>query len=40
MVSILLSGAGGKMGQAITRSVHQRTDCKIVAGLDLNPVVS
>ena len=39
MVSILLSGAGGKMGQAITRSVQQRTDCKIGAGLDLNPVV-
>ena len=28
------------MGQAITRSVQQRTDCKIGAGLDLNPVVA
>lgn len=36
MVSILLSGAGGKMGQVITQAVAQRDDCRIVAGIDLH----
>lgn len=31
MVSILLCGAGGKMGQVITQAVAQRSDCGIAA---------
>ena len=38
MISILLSGAGGKMGQAVTRAVAERDDCRIAAGLDLHPL--
>ena len=38
MVSILLSGAGGKMGQVITRSVCERSDCRIAAGIDIHPL--
>lgn len=38
MVSILLSGASGKMGQVITRSVSERSDCRIVAGIDIHPL--
>lgn len=34
MVSILLSGAGGHMGQVICNTVAQRSDCKIAAGID------
>ena len=34
MVSILLCGAGGKMGQVITQAVAQRSDCRIAAGID------
>src|SRR5699024_9560293 len=37
-VSILLSGAGGKMGQVITRSVCDRSDCRIAAGSGSNPL--
>lgn len=36
MVSILLCGAGGKMGQVITQAVAQRSDCRIAAGIDLH----
>lgn len=36
MTRIILSGANGKMGRVISRCVDERTDCKIVAGLDLN----
>lgn len=36
MTRILLSGANGKMGRVISRCVDERTDCRIVAGLDLN----
>ena len=38
MVSILLSGAGGKMGQVITRSVSERNDCRIAAGIDIHSI--
>ena len=34
MIQILLSGAGGKMGQVISRSVSERVDCRIAAGID------
>ncbi|MBR4890182.1 MAG: 4-hydroxy-tetrahydrodipicolinate reductase, partial [Clostridia bacterium] len=35
MIRIILSGALGKMGKAITACVENRSDCKIVAGVDL-----
>lgn len=35
MTDIILSGCFGKMGQVITRSVAEREDCRIVAGVDL-----
>lgn len=37
MVSILLSGAGGKMGQVITRSVSERDDCRIAPASTFTP---
>ena len=35
MTRIILSGALGKMGKAITSCVYNRDDCEIVAGVDL-----
>ena len=35
MTRIILSGALGKMGKAITACVENRIDCEIVAGVDL-----
>ena len=35
MTRIILSGALGKMGKAITTCVENRNDCEIVAGVDL-----
>ncbi len=35
MTRIILSGALGKMGKAITACVENRNDCEIVAGVDL-----
>lgn len=35
MTKIILSGALGKMGKAITSCVENRKDCEIVAGVDL-----
>lgn len=35
MTRIILSGALGKMGKAITACVDNRNDCEIVAGVDL-----
>lgn len=35
MTRIILSGALGKMGKAITTCVENRNDCQIVAGIDL-----
>jgi 4-hydroxy-tetrahydrodipicolinate reductase len=34
MKRIILSGANGRMGQAVTKMVSKREDCKIVAGID------
>ncbi len=36
MINILLSGANGKMGQAVTRAAEQSEDICIVAGFDIN----
>ncbi|MBQ4146040.1 MAG: 4-hydroxy-tetrahydrodipicolinate reductase [Clostridia bacterium] len=36
MINILLSGANGKMGQAVTRAVEDASGIKIVAGYDIN----
>ena len=35
MTRIILSGALGKMGKAITSCVSNRNDCEIVAGVDI-----
>lgn len=35
MTEILLCGCAGKMGQAVQAAVAQRTDCQIVAGVDI-----
>lgn len=35
MVNIILNGCNGKMGNAVTRAVNERSDCRIVAGVDL-----
>lgn len=36
MTNIILSGCGGKMGQAIVRAAEGSTSCRIVAGVDVN----
>ena len=36
MTNLILCGCGGKMGQAIIRSVADSTDARIVAGVDIN----
>lgn len=36
MVKILLSGCNGTMGKVIAKSVEDRDDCAIIAGLDVN----
>lgn len=36
MIKIILSGCNGKMGRVITELVSRRSDCTIVAGIDLN----
>lgn len=36
MVSIILSGANGKMGHVVADLVLNNEDCKIVAGVDIN----
>ncbi len=36
MTKILLSGANGKMGSAVTRVAEQNNDAEIVAGYDIN----
>lgn len=35
MTNIILSGCFGKMGRVITKSVAERDDCQIVAGVDI-----
>ena len=36
MVSIVITGANGKMGSVISRLISERDDCKVIAGIDLN----
>lgn len=36
MVKIAIAGANGKMGGVIANLAAERTDCKVVAGIDLN----
>ncbi len=36
MINILLSGAGGKMGQAVTRAIENFDGLRISAGFDIN----
>ena len=36
MTNIILSGCGGKMGQAIVRAAAESGDCRIIAGVDMN----
>ena len=36
MTNIILSGCGGKMGQAIVRAAEGSNTCRIVAGIDVN----
>jgi len=36
MKRILLSGANGAMGHEIASCINNRSDCKVVAGLDIN----
>ena len=33
---ILISGASGKMGHAVAAAIDGRTDCTVLAGIDLN----
>jgi len=40
MTNILLSGANGRMGQAIASLVNSREDCNIIAGVDINTSIS
>lgn len=37
MKNILLSGCGGRLGTAIVSRIAERTDCRIVAGIDVQP---
>lgn len=36
MFKIAIAGANGKMGGVIARLAAERTDCKVIAGIDLN----
>ena len=36
MVNIILSGCGGRMGQAIVKAAKDLDDCRILAGIDVN----
>lgn len=38
MVKICLRGSSGKMGRMISEVISARRDCKIAAGVDINPV--
>ena len=38
MVKIAIAGANGKMGGVIAKLAAERTDCKVIAGIDLNTV--
>lgn len=36
MTNIIISGCNGRMGKAIANAVAERTDCNVVAGVDLS----
>ena len=36
MTNIAICGANGKMGRVIYDCVSNRSDCKIIAGIDIN----
>ena len=35
MTKIAIQGIGGRMGQALCRLIEARSDCQVVAGVDL-----
>ncbi len=37
MVSVVISGAGGRMGRVIASVISERADCKVTAGIDIAP---
>ena len=37
MTNIILCGCSGRMGEAVTKLVNERSDAQIVAGVDVNP---
>ena len=37
MTNILLSGCGGRMGEAVRKLISERTDATVIAGIDVNP---
>ncbi len=39
MTNIILNGCNGKMGNAVSRLIAERDDCKIVAGVDINTAI-
>lgn len=38
MVKICINGSSGKMGHVIADIISSRDDCKVIAGVDINPV--
>ena len=36
MTRIIISGCNGKMGRVITELIKERSDCEVVAGIDMN----
>lgn len=38
MKKIILSGCSGKMGRVVASIIENRTDCEIVAGIDIHPM--
>lgn len=36
MTNVVISGANGKMGKTIYNCISERSDCKVVGGIDLN----
>ena len=37
MTNILLSGCGGRMGEAVRKLISERDDATVIAGIDVNP---
>ena len=40
MTKIIMNGCNGRMGQAITRLANEDAECEIVAGFDINDVIT